>query len=283
MSLDDLNSIEVSSRYSFKLRLRRFLAGQAARIVRMGTDELALRKQTTALKTAESAKALAPVSDYYSEEVEVGVWWKYQRAISDPNGAPNIRFHSKLLIEEVDRILQSGSFTSVVNFGVAFGHADHELAKKHPEVVFSGVDRSPVAKTLNENAFGTDNLSFHARDILEFLEDGVKAGPTTVFVHQRTCAFLYPELIRRVYEKCYELGIPQILCIEPIGFCYSTNSFYEFSLQERPSRVLRHPLIVHNYPGLLAEAGYDLLQSDALEYPHVFDDMRALRIVANRR
>jgi hypothetical protein len=282
MTLESLNNIKVSQKYALSLRIKRFLAWQAARLVRLGQAELALRDQMRELKTAQAERTLEPKADFYSEEVEVNVWWKYKRALSQKDGPEsNIQFHSNLLVDEVSRLLRRGGITSVVNFGVAFGGADYKLAEMHPKISFDGVDRSKVAQRLNQESFAISNLNFYAQDILNFLDNELKSPETTLFVHQRTFAFLYPELARQVYQKCHHLGVKQILCIEPIGYCHSINRFYEFSVEDRPSEVLRYPLIVHNYPFLLKSCGYIPETLDALEYPHVYDDMRALRIVAN--
>lgn len=83
-----------------------------------------------------------------------------------------------------------------------------------------------------------------------------------------------------LYKACYENNIKTILCLEPIGFSRTKNSFYKFSFEPCDSVVFRGPLLIHNYPNLLLEAGYECVDVEALKYPHPHEDIRILKIVA---
>ena len=149
-----------------------------------------------------------------------------------------------------------------------------------PDVNFFGVDRSSKTKELNERYFSADNISFYGMDICDFLESHGSELNNGLLVHQRVRAVLYPEKIRLLYRACYENNIGTILCLEPIGFSRTTNSFFKFSIEHNESVVFRAPLIMHNYPNLLLEAGYRCVDVEAMEYPHPHEDIRILKIVA---
>ena len=278
-----INKISIPISYLLKLKLKRIIARYAAKFIRYGLVQVDLEKKIFELKKAEANKLFELKDDFYSEEVEVGAWNKYKDVInSSENRGLNIKFHHNLLIDEVSNLIQRNDFQHVVNFGVSYAGADAKLAQKFPKVAFIGVDRSPLAKSLNEAEFDEPNLEFQAIDILKFIEKNKSRMSNSLLIHQRTATFLNPELLKKIYAKCYDAGCKSILCIEPIGYCHSINRFYEFSNNQQSSQVLRTPLMIHNYPNILISNGFSIEVMDALEYPHELKDMRVLKILATR-
>ncbi|MGC6404351.1 MAG: hypothetical protein ACON5A_03850 [Candidatus Comchoanobacterales bacterium] len=280
---NSINNISIPISFLLKLKLKRLLAKYIAKFIRYGLVQIDLERKILELKDAEANEISELKDDFYSEEVEVGAWNKYKRVIngSDSRGL-NIKFHHNLLISEVSNLIENEGFEHVINFGVSYAGADAKLANQYPNVAFIGVDRSPVAKSLNEAEFVVSNLEFHAIDILEFIEKNKSRMANSLFIHQRTATFLNPKLLSLVYSSCYDAGCKTILGIEPIGYCHSINGFYNFSFNQQASQVLRKPLMVHNYPNILYRNGFSIERIDALEYPHELKDMRAIRIIANR-
>jgi hypothetical protein len=225
------------------------------------------------------------VDDLYTPEFEEELWRSYFQDYTNRKPEKNVTvFLAQQWTREVRALLRADpKIRSVVNFGVSCAYGDWQLAAEFPPPPcgFWGIDRSAVTKKLNEEQFPLPNLKFEAADIFEFLQQNhcLQDG---VLIHVRTCVFLLPEAVRKLYKMAADAGIKYIVCIEPTGLSRQTNSFYKFSLQEQKSVIYRGVMLIHNYPYLMHEAGYEIVSGDLLKPYNENEDHRALLLVAVR-
>jgi len=168
----------------------------------------------------------------------------------------------------------------LINFGVSYAYIDSLLAIQFKNVEFIGIDRSKFTKMYNEHCFNIENLKFVAGDIFDFLED--RTSTDDIFFHTRTLALLPKSFITKLYTKVQESNFKYIVGMEQIGISRQTGKPYEFSLDDQDSVIYRGPMFIHNYPWLLSQAGYKILNIELVKTDHSHLDYRILSFVAKR-
>ncbi|GJQ56108.1 MAG: hypothetical protein HKUEN07_26770 [Rhodocyclaceae bacterium] len=167
------------------------------------------------------------------------------------------------------------------NFGVSYAYVDSLLARLFPQIRFIGIDRSRYTQVLNEESFShIPNMSFVAGDVFEHLSAVDYTGG--VFFHTRTLTLLPKAFIRKLYDAVAAAGFDAIICMEQIGISRQTGLPYLFSDEDQPTVAFRDGMFVHNYPGLLAAAGYRVMRSELVRTAHPHADYRILSITSRR-
>jgi len=282
VKLTNVNTIGVSKMFIFKQYISNLIGKISSRLMLLGQNYLDNEKRVALLNDAMKTKKADLDIDYYDEQHEIDVWKKYHAVLTGKLNHPHTIFHHELFRDLVRALICSQNNKSIVNFGVSCAYSDALLAGEHPNTKFYGVDRSKVTKELNEENYAKENISFYNMDICDFLKKYGDEISNGILVHQRVGAVLYPEKLRMLYKACYENNINTILCLEPIGYSRPMQEFYKFSFEPKDSIVFRAPLLMHNYPNLLKEAGYRCDVVDALSYQHPHEDIKILEIVATR-
>jgi hypothetical protein len=242
-------------------------------------------RQYLALLQKDDAAPLAFDSGYgYADEArEIAVVESNRNQILSPDFARQ-RSESYALyqhaIPAMRRLLaENQDIPSFVDFGVSYAHLDSIIAAEFPNIVFYGVDRSPQTKTFNERYFSDiPNIQFHAADIMDFMTDMPLSGG--VLFHMRTLTLLPPAFIQTLYAKARQAGIRYVVGMECIGVSRQTNQPYRFSDQPQPSILFRNSLYLHNYPGLLYEAGYQVERSQLVKTAPRHKDAQILSFTA---
>lgn len=220
---------------------------------------------------------------YDDDLMEVGVALKYKKEISvgfDPTS--DSLYLYQLAIEKVSDFLSAEETTpaTVVNFGVCYAYTDSILARKFPQTQFVGVDRSMLTKALNEAEFADlPNIKFVASDINALLKN--QKFHNGCLLHMRTAIYLPKQFVGDLYKLAAGAGIKKVVCIEPIGLSRQTFKPYHFSDEDQPSVVLRGRLLIHNYTGLLREAGFEIQSAELIKMAHPHPDVKTLCITAS--
>ena len=165
---------------------------------------------------------------------------------------------------------------TVLNFGVFCAVPDHNLSLKYPALNFIGVDREQSTKDLNEAAFHSTNLSFHAIDMLDiiyedrtevrnFIKKEITKGEMMVF-HARTATLIYPEAVRKFYKSSAQLGVKYIAVYENISLSRTHMQYFDF--EELPADAIPYfsIMMIHNYKKYLEEAGYEIVEKEIWGY-----------------
>lgn len=180
--------------------------------------------------------------------------------------------------EDLTDLLDEGQVKTVLNFGVCYGHIDALLARKFPSVQFIGIDRSKFTKALNEAEFDLPNIKFMAGDVHEAL---ASLRPD-VLLHSRTAVCLNRPAVKKLYRSAYAAGVKYVVGYEQYGTSWQTFEPYVFDLTDQPSVLYRHFMFIHNYPGLLKAAGYEMEKFEILRTASDKQDLRLLSFVARR-
>lgn len=125
------------------------------------------------------------------------------------------------------------------------------------------MDRQKIIKRLNEKAYSAPNLFFECDDVFDVIaaeSDEVASG---VLFHSRTGVLCYPEMLKNLYRQAAAHGIEYVVLFEPIGLSRESLHYYEEA--EIPGSIaFRSVMFIHNYSQLLAEAGYEVLETKRL-------------------
>lgn len=222
---------------------------------------------------------------YETDDREVDVARHYRQQLLDKENGVEQKTESFELydkaISTVAKILsENSSCTDVVNFGVSYAHIDSQLAQMFPDRRFMGVDRSLRTIEFNREFFSSvENLEFMADDIFEYLQQHCRAN--SVLMHSRILTLLAPATVEELYRACASAGIKYIAGFEVTGVSRETNRPYDFTDQSKQSVHYRNTMFIHNYPGLLREAGYNLNDCGLLKTSHPEEDNRIIWYVAS--
>lgn len=210
------------------------------------------------------------------QELSVAKYYRHQLQLNDLHEkSESFELYNKVISEVSKLLTDNPSIKKVINFGVSYAHVDSELAKLFPNVSFIGIDRSKMTQKYNQESFGDiKNLSFEAGDIFEYLESSDQRD--SVLFHMRTCVLLPKDFLEKLYKKSHNLGVKFIVGFEQIGLSRQTNIPYSFSDADQESVVFRIFMIIHNYPGILKNQGYSMVNSELLKTRHADDDFRIL-------
>lgn len=242
-------------------------------------------KQLKADRTnhSDSATEMGSGYGYDTEIVEFQTVVKYYSQVKSEDlkqsesGILYDNIHSKASsLFKTDR-----SIKNFVNMGVSYAHIDSQLAKAHPHINFIGIDRSDLTKTFNEALFkDLSNLSFVTSDIFEYLKG--KSFKSDVFFLARTLIYLPKSFVKKLYKEVHATGFEYILGFEQVGISRETMKPYDFSYQDQNSVAFRSGMIIHNYPALLKENGFKIIESELIKTNHPNDDFRILYYLAKR-
>ena len=208
---------------------------------------------------------------------------KYKNQIDQGFNGPS---ESKKLYEHIiktsTRLLQTEAIRSQFNFGVSYAYTDSILAQRFPHIKFYGIERTDAAKIYNERFFSDiENLEILSGDVFDlFSKQRFENG---VFFHSRTLLLLPKDFIRKLYSAVKSAGFTYIFGTEQYGVSRQTYQSYDFSFDAKDSVVYRDFMYIHNYPHLLAEAGFELQEIDSIRTDHPHDDFRILSFVAKSK
>jgi len=259
------------------------------RVSKDGLEKLQKKAHNLDILEKEIAEALEkktivrPVENLgfqaYTEESVQNYWetlfFHFVNQSRFQHGWGDLRYITEKKIESF--INKHTDIKTVINFGVFCAVPDFNLANRHPEIKFIGVDRENSTKQLNDNAFQADNLSFHAMDLIDiiysdrkevrdFLAKLVKENPEVMIFHARTATLIYPEALKRFYKACAEIGIKYISLYE--NMCISRSHLKYFDFDDLPADSIPYfsIMMIHNYKKFLAEAGYDIVDKEIWNY-----------------
>ena len=222
----------------------------------------------------------------YSDAIqEIIVAGDYRQQILNPNFISSCSESAILYDHIVTTLLElfrkDTSITELLNFGVSYAHVDSILAKLNPRIHFTGIDRSIFTKLYNEEYFShINNLKFITGDIFETLEK--RKFSNAVLFHTRTLCLLPPSFILHLYKKAAAAGFQYIVGMEQMGISRSTYKEFNFSYEPSPSVIFRNGMFIHNYPGILKESGFRVVDIELIETRHLHRDYRVLSFIAKR-
>jgi hypothetical protein len=224
-------------------------------------------KQTTALMNLQSdcPNRFGSGFGYQSPSDEIEGFCHYRNEAMDLANAKSESpvLYSTLAKSISDLIATDPTVKNVLNFAVSYAHIDNLLATRHPDVAFTGVDRSLFIKVCNEQSFKLPNLAFVAGDIFDMLAS--KAWDNSIAIHSRVLIFLPKTFVERYYEALATAGIKYVVGIEQCGISWHTGKPYRFSLDDQPSVAFRNQMFLHNYPALLKHAGFKLKEARIID------------------
>ena len=285
--LSEIPSVKLESKWRWLEKLlfgNRLAKGLAKKIEKHQKNQVKNQRTLISIarlhNSAEDSGANAEEYGYVDalDEIKTALLYKYEIADGFPKSS-----ESKKLYDCAEDLLTRymDSTSTVVNFGVCYAHIDQLLARKFPSTMFYGVDRSRITKALNEVEFGgIPNLLFVASDIFEFLESA-KLSNWMLF-HTRTCCLLPKDFVVRLYNAAYKLGCSTIVCLEQSGISRQTGCAYQYSDNDQASVAYRQGMLIHNYPGILRAAGFEVVESTLIKTAHNHEDYRIVEFVANR-
>lgn len=214
-------------------------------------------------------------------ELLCGDHYRLQLEQENPETARDESFETyNAVIHHASDTLRKHNVDKVLNFGLHYAHVDNTLAKTFPHVEFTGVGRSGLAKYYNEQFHHQANLNFESSNILDVL-DG-RPWKNALFMHVRTLSVLPPAFANILYQHLAQSGCEHIVLAEQVGVSWQTGKPYEFSYEPKPSVAFRNNMYIHNYPGLLKEAGYRISYSNLLKTKHPDPNFNILIIVASK-
>ncbi len=211
------------------------------------------------------------VAEYYRQQLIQGDWDKQKTESGDLYAA---------ILPLLSKLLSEGMARDVLDFGVSYGHVDSQIAEWFPNVRFTGIDRSIMTKVFNEQYFQLPNLAFVAGDVFEHIDS--HPWVDAVLFHMRTLVCLPQSFVEDLYAKCSRAGFKYIVGAEQCGLSWQTGKPYEFSFDEQSSVVFRNCMFIHNYPGILKQAGYRLKEARLLKTRHPDPNYRLLLFSAER-
>jgi len=230
----------------------------------------------------ENAAAFGSRFGYEDDLREMAVTIAYKKEIDDgfpqPSDSPHLYRHAE---EVISSLVADSVIKRVINFGVSYAHVDAIVAAKFPALRVVGVDRSVLTKAYNERHFSRlPNLDLVASDIFDYLRT---IGPgDSLLWHMRTGLLLPKPFLSKLYRAAAESGVKHICLFEPIGLSRQTMEPYRFPDSDQPSVALRDGFYIHNYPGILAAAGYRVNRAELIKMAHPHPDVKILSITASR-
>jgi hypothetical protein len=134
----------------------------------------------------------------------------------------------------------------------------------------------------NNEEFGKPNCKFVAADIRDFIAHNKNEIKDCVLCHINIGVYFLPSFIRKIYAALHDAGARYIVAFEPSGISRETNDYYRYSLTPQNSVVFRGPMLINNYPNLMADSGFELLSAKILQPPHPQPDFRSACFVSRR-
>jgi hypothetical protein len=242
--------------------------------VLLGVDS----EDAIALASELDAAIKAKVSErktHYDETIytESAIWAHWAPYYTDMELDPEqIMFGwlSRAYENQIEATLVANSpVDCVIDFGVMCASPHYRVAKRHPALQIYGVDRQVETAKLNSLAFqDARNLHFIASDIEDFLDSepaqSIKNG---VLFHARTATLCYPEKMLNLYKQARAKGIRQIILFENMTLSRGARQYLDFSDFPSDAVTFKNHQFIHNYPSLLRQAGYTVVQEKRLFSP----------------
>lgn len=232
----------------------------------------AARRLERELKDAENREQIFRFSeaDIYDDSYTRSTWWSYwiEYNYYSPHQFAGTWVSQAIQDRLRDLLLQDQAISNVVDFGVLCAEPNYRVAKQFPQVRFVGLDRQPLVKELNDQAYGhMPNMAFYAGDVGEVLPQIVSPEERSVFFHCRTSCFLYPAHLQQIYQQCAELNVRYIAIYETTALSRLTYTYYDFEDMPMDTVPNKSLLYIHNYGRILAAAGYKIVKEERLS-PH---------------
>lgn len=257
-------------------------------LINFHNDKVEHKKSLNQLEMMHNESELDPNDFGYTGDIffrELEFIHKYALQIKNEkvgNTTESPILYAKLL-SDLNGILSSGDIDTVFNFGIGYAHIDSLLAIRFPKINFIGIERTPVARWYN-NEFGISqppNLQIIDGDIIKHLtEHRYEKG---LMLHVRTATLLPTSLIKNLYRHSYLSGFTHIYGAEQCGLSRRTGKAYDFTFIDKPSELYRRHMFIHNYPGLLLEAGFKVPELQFLQTKHPHFDYRILTFLATKQ
>lgn len=182
---------------------------------------------------------------------------------------------------EISRLIHTLEIERVVNFGVALAWMDDRLAELYPNVEFVGIDRALSIKAFNDEAYHRPNLSFVAADVNDWLaKQGSLKGH--LCVNMRTMLNFPEGFVRAYYRNIYGRGAAGVYCLEDYGIPRETDKIYPLDFERKPSVHYRNRIMMHNYPEIIASAGFTVTRVEFFENWWQDEDQRYVELSATR-
>lgn len=112
---------------------------------------------------------------------------------------------------------------------------------------------------------------FVAGDVFDFLRD----HRIDALLHINVGVYFLPALIGKLYAAAREAGARYLIAFEPSGISRQTNRYYSYGPTPSPSVVFRGPMLLHNYPNLMLEQGFEIVHQELVRPPHPDGDFRS--------
>ena len=143
----------------------------------------------------------------------------------------------------------------IANIGTRYAIADHALASANDGIHFIGVDFDSQLESANQE-FSLPNLEFRQGYALEMIEQGALAAD--VFLFSSTAALISPAELISYFVAIRHSG-KYVVVNEPVMATLSGRVVapHMADAYEPPSAL--DATMVHNYPKLLEDAGYEIL------------------------
>jgi hypothetical protein len=252
------------------------------RINRLAHSEQAYRENRTRAEGFSRATDMSSGYGYADPAEEIRVARMYKSDILSGRHAnresPALHAH---VIDLLTHLIRQHAISQLINFGVSYAYVDSVLAKEFPDIRFIAIDRSLAVKDFNEADFKLPNMHFVAGDVMDWIAAQNKLD-NALFFHMRTTVLLPECFVGALYRALGTKYVSIIAGFEPFGMSRQNNSIYEQSYSAKPSVLFRDSMYLHNYVGLLKEAGYDVTRLEYIKTGHVDADYRIQSFTAHR-
>lgn len=179
--------------------------------------------------------------------------------------------HNLVLLTELERALDEGSYSTLCELGCGSGKALDYLSSRLTCIEkFIGIDLSPEQIRRNSERFTDPDIAWVADDATRWI--AAHARPGWVFLSNNgVLEYLPLASVRRLFAHIAgRLGPALVSLCEPVGIAHDLEREL-FSMPYGSEHSFSH-----NYPHLLREAGFRLLHNSAIRH----GNHRLLRIIA---
>ena len=226
-------------------------------------------------------------SEYgYPDEIsEFGATMAYYHTVREILNKDPIADHreTKVLFERIqeticDLLTEDTNIKYFVDFGVCYAYLDTYFAEKFPHLECIGLDRSRMTKIFNDMSFpDIRNYQTSNENIHDFLNK--RKFPGGIFFTSRTLTYLPKSFIEELFTAVSKAGFKYIVGFETVGISQQTFEPYKFSDTPQPSVIYRTSLYIHNYPALLKNAGYKIIDIALIKTGHKEEDCQIIKYI----
>jgi hypothetical protein len=287
-NISDTN-IEYSRLQKFFWNIRVAIGKQVNQFVKPASDLELVEKRALVMAARSPGAKLS--------EGEIARLRRYMLDVQDRElrrdyfiSTPIERTFQGLLLPIIELVLNSDSaIKTVANVGASYAHVDNLLAQRYPSIDFIGVDFAANLAEYNSE-FNRENLKFESGYAMEMLEQGrLKAD---VFFFGNAAYEIKNLEIRRYFELFRSSGAKYVVLNEPIYPLPGGAIVDPMSVSVEESKpvyshqgigVSRHGPLgrVHNYKGMLEEAGFEVIHYHAFRPD--FTDLRVVHVIGKGR